>query len=102
MVEFNYDLYNQILEYEKPNMDLEDFIDSIVENSQVRNDFLQEYFVEIIDSMRPKEIAKAYAKILLNSLNSRVEYYQEDMIVKECYEQFPYVLDRFNVDVTEK
>lgn len=102
MVEFNYDLYNQILEYEKPNMDLEDFIDSIVENPQVRDDFLQEYVDEIIDSMSPREIAKAYGKILLNSLNSRVEYHQEDMIVKECYEQFPYVLDRFNVDVTEK
>ena len=102
MVEFNYYLYNQILEYEKPNMDLEDFIDSIVENPQIRDDFLQEYVDEIIDSMSPREIAKAYAKILLNSLNSRVEYHQEDMIVKECYEQFPYVLDRFNVDVTEK
>jgi len=102
MVEFNYDLYNQILEYEKPKMDLEDFIDSIVEDPQVRDDFLQEYVDEIIDSMSPREIAKAYAKILLNSLNSRVEYHQEDMIVKECYEQFPYVLDRFDVDMTEK
>lgn len=102
MVEFNYDLYSQILEYEKPNMNLEDFIDNIVENTHVRNDFLQEYVDEIIDSMSPKDIAKAYSKILLNSLNSRVEYHQEDIIVKECYEQFPYVLDRFNVNVKEE
>ena len=102
MVEFNYDLYNQILEYDKPDMDLEDFIDSIVENPQVRNDFLQEYVDEVIDSMSPKDIAKAYSKILLNSLNSSVEYHQEDMIVKECYEQFPYVLDRFNVNAKEE
>lgn len=102
MVEFNYDLYSQILEYEKPNMNLEDFIDSIVDNTHVRNDFLQEYVDEIIDSMSPKDIARAYSKILLNSLNSRVEYHQEDMIVKECYEQFPYVLDRFNVNMKEE
>lgn len=99
MVVFNYDLYRQIVNYEKPIMDIEDFIDEIVENPQKRDDFLQEYVDEIVDSMDPKDIVKAYSKILLNSLHSRIEYHQEDLIVKECYEQFPYVLDRFGVDV---
>jgi hypothetical protein len=101
MVEFNYDLYDQILEYEKPNMDFEDFIDQLVENTQLRDDFLQDYVDEIVDSMTPREIAKAYGQIILNSLNSRVTYHQEDLIVKECYEQFPYILERFNVNVKE-
>lgn len=98
---FNNNLYNEILKYEKSPMKLEEFVAKLIESSEVRNDFIQEYVDEIIDSMDLKEIKKAYSRILVSSLNARCDLNQEDAIAKECFNQFPYVMDRFGVDVAE-
>ena len=94
------DLYNEILKSEEMSKTIEEFTDEIVEDSLVRDNFLEEFVDEIIDSMDPKDIIRAYAHTLLEDLYKQCDANQEEYIVQECAECFPYVLERFGV-ITE-
>jgi hypothetical protein len=93
------DLYNEILKYEKMTKSLDEFSDELVENPTIRDNFLQEFVDEVIDSMDPKDIIRAYADSLLQDLYKQCDENQEDYILQECAECFPYVLQRFGVEV---
>ena len=93
------DLYNEILKYEKMTKSLDEFSDELVENPTIRDNFLQEFVDEVIDSMDPKDIIRAYADSLHQDLYKQCDENQEDYILQECAECFPYVLQRFGVEV---
>jgi hypothetical protein len=95
------DLYNEILKSQEVPKTIEEFRDELVENPKVRDNFLEEFVDEIIDSMDPKDIIRAYASNLLEDLYKQCDANQEEYIVKECAECFPYVLQRFGV-ITEE
>lgn len=95
------DLYNEILKYEKMTKSLDEFSDELVENPTIRDNFLQEFVDEVIDSMDPKDIIRAYADSLLQDLYKQCNENQEDYILQECAECFPYVLQRFGVELEE-
>jgi hypothetical protein len=77
----------------------EEFTEKLIVNSQLRDDFLQEFVDEIIDSMDTKDIFRAYAQYILNDLYHQCDLNQEEQIITECAETFPHVLERFGVDV---
>ena len=79
----------------------EEFAEEIVEDPTVRDNFLQEFVDEVIDSMDPKDIIRAYAQNLLDDLYKQCDENQEDYIIQECAECFPYVLQRFGVELEE-
>lgn len=95
------DLYSEILKSEQMPKSLNDFITEIVEDPTVRDNFLEEFVDEVIDSMDPKDIIRAYADNLLTDLYHQCDENQEEYIVQECAEYFPYVLQRFGVNVDE-
>lgn len=95
------DLYSEILKSEQMPKSIDDFITEIVEDPTVRDNFLEEFVDEVIDSMDPKDIIRAYADNLLTDLYNQCEKNQEEYIVQECAEYFPYVLQRFGVTVDE-
>ena len=78
-----------------------EFANELVENTTVRDNFLQEFVDEVIDSMDPKDIIRAYADSLLQDLYRQCDENQEDYIIQECAESFPYVLQRFGVELEE-
>ena len=78
-----------------------EFANELVENTTVRDNFLQEFVDEVIDSMDPKDIIRAYADSLLQDLYKQCDENQEDYIIQECAECFPYVLQRFGVELEE-
>jgi hypothetical protein len=94
------ELYNEILKLEKMPKTLNEFINEVAEDPTVRDNFLEEFVDEVIDSMDPKDIIRAYAQTLLDDLHNQCDDNQEDYIVQECAECFPYVLERFGV-ITE-
>ena len=96
---FMEDLYSEILKDTVKT--IEQFSEQITVEPEVRDNFLQEFVDEIIDSMDPKDIIRAYAQNLLDDLYKQCDDNQEDSIVQECAECFPYVLERFNVDVPQ-
>ena len=96
---FMEDLYSEILKDTVKT--IEQFSEQIAVEPEVRDNFLQEFVDEIIDSMDPKDIIRAYAQNLLDDLYKQCDDNQEDSIVQECAECFPYVLERFNVDVPQ-
>lgn len=93
------DLYSEILKSEQMPKSIDDFITEIVEDPTVRDNFLEEFVDEVIDSMDPKDIIRAYADNLLTDLYNQCEKNQEELIVEECAEYFPYVLERFGVNI---
>ncbi len=95
------DLYNEILKYTKVPKTTEEFANELVEDSVVRDNFLQEFVDELIDSMDPKDIIRAYADSLLQDLYRQCDENQEDYIIQECAECFPYVLQRFGVELED-
>ena len=95
------DLYNEILRYNNVPKTTEEFATELVEDSAVRDNFLQEFVDEVIDSMDPKDIIRAYADSLLQDLYKQCDENQEDYIIQECAECFPYVLQRFGVELEE-
>jgi len=95
------DLYNEILKYIKLPKTIEEFTNELVEDSKVRDNFLQEFVDEVIDSMDPKDIIRAYADIMLQDLYRQCDENQEEYIIQECAETFPYVLERFGVELEE-
>jgi predicted RecB family nuclease len=95
------DLYNEILKFQQVPKTTEEFVDELVEDPIVRDNFLQEFVDEVIDSMDPKDIIRAYANSLLQDLYRQCQENQEDYIVQECVESFPYVLQRFGVELKE-
>jgi hypothetical protein len=95
------DLYNEILKYTKVPKTTEEFVTELVEDTTVRDNFLQEFVDEVIDSMDPKDIIRAYADSLLQDLYKQCDENQEDYIIQECAECFPYVLQRFGVELEE-
>lgn len=95
------DLYNEILKSEQMPKSIEEFAEEIVEDPTVRDNFLQEFVDEVIDSMDPKDIIRAYAQNLLDDLYKQCDENQEDYIIQECAECFPYVLQRFGVELEE-
>lgn len=95
------DLYSEILKLEQMPKSLEEFTDEIVEDPTVRDNFLEEFVDEIIDSMDPKDIIRAYAQTLLSDLHKQCEENQEEDIIQECAECFPYVLQRFGVELED-
>jgi Glu-tRNA(Gln) amidotransferase subunit E-like FAD-binding protein len=94
------DLYNEILKSQEVSKTIEEFTNELAENPTVRDNFLTEFVDEVIDSMDPKDIIRAYAHTLLEDLYKQCDNNQEDYIVQECAECFPYVLERFGV-ITE-
>lgn len=96
------DLYSEILKAEEMTKSISDFADEIVEDPTVRDNFLIEFVDEIIDSMDPKDIARAYAQNLLSELQCELEQNREEYIIQECAECFPYVLERFGVNLDEE
>ena len=96
------DLYNEILKLEQMPKTLDEFANELVEDHAVRDNFLEEFVDEVIDSMDPKDIIRAYAQNLLDDLYKQCDKNQEEYIVKECAECFPYVLERFGVTLTEE
>ena len=78
-----------------------EFANELVENTTVRDNFLQEFVDEVIDSMDPKDIIRAYADSLLQDLYKQCDENQEDYIIQECAECFPHVLQRFGVELEE-
>lgn len=96
------DLYNEILKSEQvPNKTIDEFTNQLVEDPTVRDNFLQEFVDEVIDSMDPKDIIRAYADSLLQDLYKQCDENQEDYIVKECLECYPHVLRQFGVNLEE-
>lgn len=95
------DLYSEILKSEQMPKSIEEFIDEIIEDPTTRDNFLEEFVDEIIDSMDPKDIVRAYAQNLLDDLYKQCDENQEEHIIQECVECFPYVLQRFGVEVEE-
>jgi hypothetical protein len=95
------DLYNEILKFKQVSKTREEFATELVENSTVRDNFLQEFVDEVIDSMDPKDIIRAYADSLLQDLYKQCDDNQEDYIIQECAECFPYVLQRFGVELED-
>ena len=95
------DLYNEILRYNNVPKTTEEFATELVEDSAVRDNFLQEFVDEVIDSMDPKDIIRAYADSLLQDLYKQCDENQEDYIIQECAECFPHVLQRFGVELEE-
>ena len=79
----------------------EEFANELVEDSTVRDNFLQEFVDEVIDSMDPKDIIRAYADSLLQDLYKQCDENQEDLIIQECAEYYPYVLQRFGVEIED-
>ena len=78
-----------------------EFANELVENTTVRDNFLQEFVDEVIDSMDPKDIIRAYGHSLLQDLYKQCDENQEDYIIQECAECFPHVLQRFGVELEE-
>jgi hypothetical protein len=95
------DLYNEILKSQEVPKTIEEFRDELVENPTVRDNFLEEFVDEVIDSMDPKDIIRAYAHTLLEDLYKQCDAKQEEYIVQECAECFPYVLQRFGVELED-
>ena len=95
------DLYNEILKSEEMSKSIEEFANELVENPTVRDNFLQEFVDEVIDSMDPKDIIRAYAQNLLEDLYKKCDEDQEEYIIRNCAESFPYVLQRFGVEIEE-
>lgn len=95
------DLYNEILKSEEMSKSIEEFANELIEDSTVRDNFLQEFVDEVIDSMDPKDIIRAYADSLLQDLYRQCDENQEDYIIQECAECFPYVLQRFGVELED-
>jgi hypothetical protein len=95
------DLYNEILLFEEVSKTTEDFANELAKNPTVRDNFLQEFVDEVIDSMDPKDIIRAYADSLLQDLHMQCDENQEDYIIQECAECFPYVLQRFGVELED-
>ena len=95
------DLYSEILKSEQMPKSIDEFVTEIVEDPTVRDNFLEEFVDEIVDSMDPKDIIRAYAQNLLNDLYSQCDENQEEYIVQECADCFPHVLQRFGVTVDE-
>jgi hypothetical protein len=96
------DLYNEILKAEEMTKTIDEFIDEVVEDPTVRDNFLEEFVDELIDSMDPKDIIRAYAQNLLNDLHEQCDENQEEHIVQECAEFYPYVLERFGVNLQKE
>ena len=95
------DLYNEILKSEEMSKSIEEFANELVENPTVRDNFLQEFVDEVIDSMDPKDIIRAYAQNLLEDLYKKCDEDQEEYIIRDCAECFPYVLQRFGVEIED-
>lgn len=95
------DLYSEILKSEQMPKSIEEFLSEIVEDPTVRDNFLEEFVGEVIDSMDPKDIVRAYADSLLQNLYKQCDENQEEYIVQECVECFPYILQQFGVEVEE-
>ncbi len=95
------DLYTEILKAKSTKKTITEFIDELVEDPTVRDNFLIEFVDEIIDSMDPKDIIRAYAQQLLSDLETDCENNQEEYIINECLESFPYLLERFGVNLQE-
>jgi hypothetical protein len=95
------DLYNEILKFQQVPKTTEEFATELVEDPTVRDNFLQEFVDEVIDSMDPKDIIRAYADSLLQDLHKQCDANQEEYIVQECAECFPYVLQRFGVELED-
>lgn len=95
------DLYDEILKFQQVPKTTEEFANELVEDSVIRDNFLQEFVDEVIDSMDPKDIIRAYADSLLQDLYKQCDENQEDYIIQECAECFPYVLQRFGVELEE-
>lgn len=95
------DLYTEILKFEQMPKTTEEFATELVENPKVRDNFLQEFVDEVIDSMDPKDIIRAYVQNLLEDLYNKCDEDQEEYIIRDCAECFPYVLQRFGVELEE-
>ena len=93
------DLYSEILKTEQMSKSIEEFLSEIVEDPTVRDNFLEEFVDEVIDSMDPKDIIRAYSQNLLDDLHTKCDKNQEEYIVQECVECFPYILQQFGVEV---
>ena len=101
-------LYDEVLKYERNfpfffNMSKftkETFANEISENSQLRDDFLQEYVDDIVFNMSIKELRKSFSETLLNLLYQDCDADQEEKIVEEVADVHPHILTRFGVDVT--
>ena len=96
------DLYSEILESEQMPKTLNEFVDEIAEDPTVRDNFLEEFVDELIDSMDPKDIIRAYADTIYQDLMKQCNENQEEYIVQECAEFYPYVLERFGVNLQEE
>jgi hypothetical protein len=95
------DLYNEILKFEEVSKTTDEFASELVKDLTVRDNFLQEFVDEVIDSMDTKDIIRAYADSLLQDLHKQCDENQEDYIIQECAECFPYVLQRFGVELED-
>ena len=95
------DLYNEILKSQEVPKTMEEFATELTEDPIVRDNFLEEFVDEVIDSMDPKDIIRAYAENLLRDLYKQCDNNQEDYIIQECAECFPYVLQRFGVELED-
>ena len=95
------DLYNEILKSQEVPKTIDEFANELAEDPTVRDNFLEEFVDEVIDSMDPKDIIRAYAHTLLEDLYKKCDDNQEDYIIQECAECFPYVLQRFGVELED-
>lgn len=96
---FMEDLYKEILK--DTTKTIEQFSEQIAIEPEVRDNFLQEFVDEIVDSMDIKDIVRAYSNQILQDLYKQCDNNEEEAIVNECAETFPYVLERFNVNVPQ-
>ncbi len=95
------DLYNEILKSQEVPKTIDEFANELAEDPTVRDNFLVEFVDEVIDSMDPKDIIRAYTENLLRDLYKQCDDNQEDYIIQECAECFPYVLQRFGVELED-
>lgn len=91
------DLYTEILKSEKVPKTIQEFTSEIAEDPTIRDSFLEEFVDEIIDSMDPMDIIRAYADTIYQDLMRQCDENEEESIIQECVECFPYVLERFGV-----
>jgi hypothetical protein len=93
------DLYNEILKSQEVPKTTEEFANELAEDPTVRDNFLEEFVDEVIDSMDTKDIIRAYAQTLLEDLYKQCDDNQENYIIQECAECYPHLLQKFGVEL---
>ncbi len=99
------DLYSEIVAFETMETmetmgkTVDAFINEIVEDPTVRDTFFEDYADAIVHSMSIDDLIADYTQRILNDLYAEFDENREDLIVNECAEHNPEVLEKYGVSV---